>query len=620
MPDYPDYTKPITITGVTIETLPIDIKAQTVTKLDVDIVAQSVGNITVNIGTGAVSVSDINTVKDGDFEAGGLGWTLDFGAEVATDWPRFGLKCLRFPGVSSQEYATSPILAPAVPTDNVDSITLWMKVAEVTDKLGISIDYTDGTWTDTVLTNVAPGYEARSVDFVAGKFINMIEIWWEDRVTGMPVWIDSISIVLKAAVRMDIVSSVQIDMNIAASAVTLNVAIQSSAVTLDINIVSSAVTLNIKTAVDEHVDTDIVSSVTLNVDIVAQTVGNISIDIAAQTVGNIAVNIAASAVTLNVNLQSQTVDINIKTSGGVNLVIDKLTQTAYLEDRRTLSNNGATPTWIAEVENNRRGKFFPRGCRGFINTIDVYCKDAGVAGGTITVYISPHPSIGPVAQTYISVPTAGPPTWRPATFNRMWNYDSMFIFVVCSGVDIQFAHDAGTPLDEYRSLDLAATWVSTNFRSWFRVVMKAMTVGDLPVSGTLNVIEIPNLGGARQNVLITVPAASIEYDTVQPGSGRLLVAYFIAWTDGARDNLRPRILCDGVSILPFAWTFTEWSYGVSITSNGILLSGWDTTNHRYVICVLIPYPFKRSLQLGFGNISPDTQHQGYIGYCWVKTS
>jgi len=53
-------------------------------------------------------------------------------------------------------------------------------------------------------------------------------------------------------------------------------------------------------------------TVTLDVDIVAQSVGNIGIDIIAQTVGNLAVNIAASAVTVDVDISAQTVgDITI---------------------------------------------------------------------------------------------------------------------------------------------------------------------------------------------------------------------------------------------------------------------------------------------------------------------
>lgn len=77
--------------------------------------------------------------------------------------------------------------------------------------------------------------------------------------------------------------------------------------------------------------------VTLEMDIVAQTVGNISIDIAAQTIGNINIDIAASAITLDVNLKSQTANINIdiaaQTAGNlaVNITASDVTLNMNLE-------------------------------------------------------------------------------------------------------------------------------------------------------------------------------------------------------------------------------------------------------------------------------------------------
>ena len=554
MPDYPDHTKPITITGITIESLPIDIVAQTVGNIAIDIAAQTVGNIAVNIAAigdvtmnvniaasvatlrvnlavGGSSVRHGGGIKNPSFEEDFEAWFQYGDAVIDTFFAYTGGKSCKFPAGTDIDLKQGP-LDPPIPTDLIEKFTLMWQVGDVGDGLGVTLYYEDGTSQDTIIFNTATAtWQAHNVNFTAGKYIVQVEMWYDGtRVSDR--YLDDFLVFLKPEMQADIISSVQIDMNIAA----------------------------------------------------------------------------------------QTVDINIKTSGGVNLVIDKLTQTAYLEDRRTLSNDNGVTTPTAPPGTTTgttfRGKFFPRGCRGFLRYLHVYCKRT--AAGTLTLAVSPQMSMGEVYTVEITPGAAW--DWKSGAVNKFWNYDSMFIWVKSCDADVSWGYESAAPFDAWSSGDLGATWGHVDNRYFFRAVMKAMTVGDLPVSGTLNVIEIPNLGGARQNVLITVPAASIEYDTVQPGSGRLLVAYFIAWTDGARDNLRPRILCDGVSILPFAWTFTEWSYGVSITSNGILLSGWDTTNHRYVICVLIPYPFKRSLQLGFGNISPDTQHQGYIGYCWEKTS
>jgi hypothetical protein len=52
-----DYTKPITIEAVTVETLPIDIKAQTVGNLKIDIAAQTLSQLNVNIAASAVTLN-----------------------------------------------------------------------------------------------------------------------------------------------------------------------------------------------------------------------------------------------------------------------------------------------------------------------------------------------------------------------------------------------------------------------------------------------------------------------------------------------------------------------------------------------------------------------------------
>jgi len=55
--DRPDYTRPVSIEGVTIESLPIDIVAQTVGNIGVDIAAQSLGQVNVNLAASAITLN-----------------------------------------------------------------------------------------------------------------------------------------------------------------------------------------------------------------------------------------------------------------------------------------------------------------------------------------------------------------------------------------------------------------------------------------------------------------------------------------------------------------------------------------------------------------------------------
>jgi len=105
-------------------------------------------------------------------------------------------------------------------------------------------------------------------------------------------------------VQTSIMECVQLDVNIAASAVTLNVAIKSSDVTLNVNVTNASLTVNIGGPVDAsgYVQTHIMDSVQLDVNIAASAVTlNVAIQSSAVTLD---VNIASSAVTLNVAIQS----------------------------------------------------------------------------------------------------------------------------------------------------------------------------------------------------------------------------------------------------------------------------------------------------------------------------
>lgn len=339
----------------------------------------------------------------------------------------------------------------------------------------------------------------------------------------------------------------------------------------------------------------------LPIDIVAQTIGNIAIDIAAQSVGNLNVNLAASAITLNVNIESQTVDINIKTSGGANIMIDKLTQSAYTEDRRTLSNNGATASWRSVVSGSRKGKFFPRGCRGFIDTIDVYCRDSGVSGGTITVYISPHPEMGETKSATITIPAAGAASWRSANFDAMWNYDSLFIFVVCSSSDIQFGEDTGTPYDGYHSNDNGETWTHQNYRYWFKAVLKGETVGDLPVSGIINAIPLPSVTQERFNASGSLPRpGTVTLKTIR-GSGELLYVYFRVQAGTDSHLTAFTVQTDGNMAVSMTFQMLD-SYGFTASTPGISKLSY-AANGECIALVTLRLPFRKKLVLGMQSSS-----------------
>jgi hypothetical protein len=334
---------------------------------------------------------------------------------------------------------------------------------------------------------------------------------------------------------------------------------------------------------------------------------------------NIDITKVESGVTFNVNVTG-TPTVNIQTSGGANIVIDKLTQGAYTERQTTLINdNGVSPPTAPPyylTGTVYRGKFFPRGCRGEIRAVSIYCMRTGT--GTLTLSMSPRPGMGPIASVTITPGSSW--DWAVGWIHAHWNYDSLFIWVSACSSDVSYGYDATAPLDMYRSDDSGATWYWTEFRLFIRVAMASLTVGDLPVSGTVNTIEIPALSSARQARSLSVPAGSEVYDTVQVAAGELLICIF--WVEGtaSRDYLIPRIRCDGVQVLPFDDTIKHWhDWFVTQSSQGICIGVWDTTANEYSMIVVVPYSFRRTLEVGYYNTGTSTL-TGVVGYSYKKIS
>jgi len=310
--------------------------------------------------------------------------------------------------------------------------------------------------------------------------------------------------------------------------------------------------------------------------------------------------------TVNVNIVAQSIEVNIKTSSGVNIVIDRLTATAYIEDRRTISNNGATPSMTAPGTIARLGKFFPRGCRGFLYSIEVYCDNPDTVDRRLYVYVSPQPGMQAIYSGEVYVVAGASGAWRSATIRKFWNYDSMFIWVLGETSSYpRIGYDSGSPYDAYQSPDGVA-WEPKSYRYWIRVVMTGQTVGDLPVCGTVNAVILPNLTSGRSVAQASIPPAGTYYETIL-GCGSLLIAFFRVTTTTARDSLCPSILCDDKEALPIKQNFSNWkNWLLGNSLSNIYISVWDTTNNIYTLVVALPLKFRRSLKIGYYNASSST--------------
>lgn len=173
-------------------------------------------------------------------------------------------------------------------------------------------------------------------------------------------------------------------------------------------------------------------------------------------------------------------------------------QDSTLERRSLIWNDNAVeapdapPSLYIDVE--YKGKFYPRGCRGMIENILIYCRRT--AAGRIILRYSPHPCLGPIGE--VTIFPLATWSWRGIAIREMWDYDSLFIWVYDSSPDVRWGYDAEQPFDGHDSDDVGATWDDLDIRPFIRATYTGETPGDVPVSGIVNNIPIPSVSSEYQ--------------------------------------------------------------------------------------------------------------------------
>jgi hypothetical protein len=306
-----------------------------------------------------------------------------------------------------------------------------------------------------------------------------------------------------------------------------------------------------------------------------------------------------SGVVFNVNITG-TPTVNIQTSGGANIVIDKLTQGAYTERQAVLANNGATPIMFNPGSTTYYGKFFPRGARGFIRAVYVYCSNADTASHAFTIYLSPMPGMGAVASFTLTVPAGAGSDWRSVTVGRFWNYDSLFVWLIADSPSYpRLGYDAGAPYDEYYSGD-GASWSFATARLWIQISYSGLTVGDLPVSGTVNTVEVPGIASFLQGSLVNVPSNTETSMLTFYGSGTVLEIRVLIGANtppSASVSYAIRVYVDG----EFAgvWSNIVLTQSETATSGRCQVGIFAQYTGTTVMALWVPFRFRRSLEVRF---------------------
>jgi len=234
--------------------------------------------------------------------------------------------------------------------------------------------------------------------------------------------------------------------------------------------------------------------------------------------------------------------VTISTSGGTNIIVDKLLQSAYTESRQTVGNPTGQPTGGTPA-GAVWGKFFPRGMRGFITTIYRYVKTTTTDSHTQTFVLKVTPDGGTIKTCTESWDTVVD-GWFPITgiSNFYWNYDSLFIGLVAGTANPVSMYDTTTPYDAYTSADDGVTWSIQDRRWYVDITSIGGTVGDIPISGTVNTIEIPHAGGILDTSDVACGGVAETTVGIVNGGGYLERLFL----EQAYSNMTIKIYADGV--------------------------------------------------------------------------
>jgi hypothetical protein len=198
---------------------------------------------------------------------------------------------------------------------------------------------------------------------------------------------------------------------------------------------------------------------------------------------------------LKVREQNPLTSINVATASGTNIIIDKLTQSAFTARHEYMIADSTTPTgWLrTDVINTYWGKFYPRGARGHIEHLSVYVRNTADTNQTISISFATRPGGPRIAGPFVITVNANETgAWYFAySIGVWWNYDSIAIYVEDWGPNIDVGYDAAG-MDAIRQISSGIWGFWYNTRAYFRLEAYGKTVGDIPVSGTLNTIGLPS--------------------------------------------------------------------------------------------------------------------------------
>lgn len=295
-------------------------------------------------------------------------------------------------------------------------------------------------------------------------------------------------------------------------------------------------------------------------------------------------------------------DWGIPTIGPNSLPSSYERRSTIYNDNRVEAPN-APPAFVSDP--GYIGKFYTRGMRGMLNRIEVYCRRTTPIP-QIFLAVTPHPGLGPVKWGILTPGVEW--GWYGIDIDEMWNYDSMFIYAYYV-VTTDIGYDTLQLYDAHISDDAGATWTEQQRRYYVRAIVSGETPGDVPVSGIVNTIRIPNWTPQQLGFTNRTVDAGGEESIGSIGVGTLLTAMWHVRSDAARDALAPYIDLDGQRVQPNGVSMQDLHTYIDNGDDKETWTWprWDEVNHYYTLQLTLPLPFHREVRIGAENTSIGAQ-------------
>ena len=248
---------------------------------------------------------------------------------------------------------------------------------------------------------------------------------------------------------------------------------------------------------------------------------------------------------------------HIETIGKDNIVLDLLKKGSYKAFKNDLSNDNGVTTPSAPPQNRTNttfyGKWFLRGCMGHLYVFRIYCKRTG--SGTLTLGYSIAPSMGEIGE--ITITPSADWDWKYATLNKLWEYDSLFIYIKSCSADVSWGFDTEGDHDCLQSPDSGVTWTPLGERLFIRVEVRYGTI-PITIGGIVNTIEIPHTSSGEETTgLVALPDSAETTVMTVEGAGHM------DWfsINLSHSDLELKIYCDG--------KLAFWDNPASMNAKGI---------------------------------------------------